>query len=67
MTSKAMPAISGMPTIREANSQYQAGVPSGANTTIATTITISMKLVPQRGCRRLKRCALCGVSSRPAS
>ena len=43
-------AISGMPRIREASSQYHAGRPSGAKTKIATTITTSRKLVPQRGC-----------------
>ena len=32
MSSNAMPATSGMPRMREANSQYQAGLPSGANT-----------------------------------
>ena len=33
----------------------------------ATSITMSMKLVPQRGCRRLKRDAFSGVSGSPAS
>ena len=61
MISNEMPAISGTPTIREATSQYQAGRPSGAKTKIATIITISRKLVPQRGCRREKRCAFSGV------
>ena len=32
--------------------QYQAGRPSGANTKMATIITIRRKLVPQRTCRR---------------
>ena len=35
--------------MREASSQYQAGSPIGAKTKIASTITISRKLVPQRG------------------
>ena len=38
--------------IRETTSQYQAGSPSGAKMKIASTITISRKLVPQRGWRR---------------
>ena len=38
--------------MREASSQYQAGSPIGAKTKIARTMTISRKLVPQRGCRR---------------
>ena len=63
MTSKASPATTGIPRIRERKSQYQAGVPSGAKTTIATIITMSRKLVPQRGCSRVKRCAFSGVSS----
>jgi len=42
-------------------------VPSGAKTTIATIITTSRKLVPQRGCSRLKRLAFSGVSAMPAS
>jgi len=67
MTSKASPATSGIPTIREPKSQYQSGVPSGAKTTTATIMTMSRKLVPQRGCRRLKRCAFSGVSATPAS
>ncbi len=67
ITSNAMPATSGMPSTREANSQYQAGVPSGANTKMATTMTIKRKLVPQRGWSREKRCAFSGVSGRPAS
>ena len=67
MTSKASPATSGMPMTREANSQYHSGVPSGANTNTDTIITIRRKLVPQRGCRREKRCAFSGVSSSPAS
>jgi hypothetical protein len=41
-----------MPRIREASSQYQAGRPMGAKTKIATTMTTSRKLVPQRGWRR---------------
>ena len=67
MISNAMPATIGMPSMREANSQYQAGRPSGANTNSATIITISRKLVPQRGWRREKRCAFSGVSGRSAS
>ena len=66
-TSNESPATSGMPTTRESSSQYQAGVPSGAKTTTATIITMSRKLVPQRGCSRLKRCASSGTSGRPAS
>ena len=66
-TSKDRPATSGMPTTREGMRMYQAGVPSGANTTIATIITISRKLVPQRGCRREKPWAFSGVSGSPAS
>src|SRR5215475_5420291 len=38
-----------MPRIRETTSQYQAGNPIGAKTKIASTITISRKLVPQVG------------------
>ena len=53
--------MSGTPTMRVRTSQYQAGSPIGANTKIATIITISRKLVPQRGCRREKRCAFSGV------
>ena len=44
-----IPAIRGTPRIREASSQYQAGRPSGAKTKIATIMTTSRKLVPQRG------------------
>ena len=67
MISNEMPAISGTPRMRVSTSQYQAGRPIGAKTKIATIITMSRKLVPQRGCRREKRCALAGVSGRPAS
>jgi hypothetical protein len=67
ITSKDTPAITGTPRMRVATSQYHAGSPIGANTKIATIITISRKLVPQRGCRREKRAQLGGVSSRPAS
>ena len=67
ISSKEMPAISGTPRMRVATSQYQAGSPIGANTKIATIITTSRKLVPQRGCSREKRWALAGVSGRPAS
>ena len=42
-------------------------IAGGAKTTIATSITISRKLVPQRGCRRLNFCAFSGVSGSPAS
>ncbi len=66
-TSNDRPATIGMPITREGIRMYQAGVPSGANTTIATIITISRKLVPQRGCRRLKPWAFSGVSGSPAS
>ena len=67
ITSKASPATSGMPSTRDTNSHCQSSWPSGANTKIATIITISRKLVPQRGCSREKRCAFSGVRSRPAS
>ena len=67
INSNASPATSGMPITRDGKRMYQAGVPSGANTTIATTITISRKLVPQRGCKREKRFAFSGVSGMPAS
>ncbi len=49
ISSKEIPAISGTPTMRVSTSQYQAGRPIGANTKMATTITTSRKLVPQRG------------------
>ena len=58
---------SGTPITRVASRMYQAGRPTGAKTKIATIITTSRKLVPQRGCRRLNRWALAGVSGRPAS
>ena len=48
-------------------SQYQAGRPIGAKTKIATIITSSRNVVPQRGCRREKRSAFAGVSGMPAS
>ena len=67
MISNEMPAISGTPTMRVSTSRYHAGRPIGAKTKIATIITTSRKLVPQRGCRRLKRWAFSGVSSRSAS
>ena len=35
--------------MRVSTSQYQAGSPIGANTKMATIITTSRKLVPQRG------------------
>ena len=38
--------------MRDANSSGQSSLPSGANTTIATIITSSRKLVPQRGWKR---------------
>ena len=59
--------MSGTPSTRVSISQYHAGSPIGANTKIATIMTTSRKLVPQRGCRREKRPALAGVSARPAS
>ena len=46
---------------------YQSGSPIGAKTKMATIITMSRKLVPQRGCRREKRWALSGSSGSPAS
>src|SRR3954451_23472264 len=52
---------------RETGSQYHAGRPIGANRKIATIMTMSRKLVPQRGCSREKRCAFSGVSGRSAS
>ena len=67
ISSKARPATIGMPTTREMNSQCQSSLPSGANTKMATIITISRKLVPQRGWKREKRCAFSGVSCWPAS
>ena len=48
MISNAMPATSGIPSTRDGKRMYQAGVPSGANTKIDTSITKSKKLVPQR-------------------
>ena len=67
MSSNEMPAISGTPTMRVATRRYQAGSPTGAKTKIATTMTISRKLVPQRGCRRLYRAARSGTRSSSAS
>ena len=67
MTSNARPATSGMPTTRETNSQCQSSLPSGAKTKMATIITISRKLVPQRGWKREYSRAFSGVSGRPAS
>ena len=67
MTSNERPAISGTPSTRLASSTYQAGRPIGAKTKMATIITISRKLVPQRGCRREKRWARSGSSGSPAS
>src|SRR4051794_1704270 len=52
ISSKARPATIGIPRMREAISTYQSGRPSGANTKIATIMTISRKLVPQRGWSR---------------
>ena len=43
------------------------GEPSGAKTKMATIITMSRKLVPQRGWKREKRWAFSGVSGSPAS
>ena len=67
ISSNETPATSGTPITRVASRMYQAGSPIGAKTKIATTITTSRKLVPQRGCRRQKRCAFAAVSGRPAS
>ena len=67
ISSNDRPATSGTPTIRVASRTYQAGSPIGAKTKMATIITTSRKLVPQRGCRREKRWALAGVRSKPAS
>ena len=52
MSSNASPATIGMPRMREMKSHCQSSLPSGANTTIATIITSSRKLVPQRGWKR---------------
>ena len=65
MTSKLRPAISGTPRMREASRMYHSGRPIGAKTKMATIITISRKLVPQRGCSREKRWAFSGVSGEP--
>src|SRR4051794_39378537 len=54
MISNEMPAMSGTPRMRESTSQYHAGRPIGANRKIATIMTMSRKLVPQRGCSREK-------------
>ena len=43
MSSKEMPAMSGTPRMRVSTSRYQAGRPIGANTKIATTITIEQE------------------------
>jgi hypothetical protein len=51
------PAISGTPTIRRRQQHVPGGQADGAKTKMATIITTSRKLVPQRGCRREKRCA----------
>jgi hypothetical protein len=67
ITSKDRPAISGTPTIRVITRIHHAGRPIGANTKIAMIITISRKLVPQRGCRREYSAARSGVSSSEAS
>ena len=58
---------SGTPITRVASRMYQAGSPIGAKTKMATIITTSRKLVPQRGCRRLNAWAFSTVSGRPAS
>ena len=52
ISSNASPATIGMPRMREMNSHGQSSLPSGANTTMATIITSSRKLVPQRGWKR---------------
>jgi hypothetical protein len=49
MSSNASPATIGMPRMREMNSQCQSSFPSGANTTMATIITRSRKLVRSAG------------------
>src|SRR3954454_7285107 len=67
ISSNASPATIGMPTMRETISSHQSGRPSGANTKIATIMTISRKLVPQRGWRRENCFAFSGVRSSPAS
>ena len=58
---------SGTPIRRLASRTYHSGSPIGAKTKMATIITTSRKLVPQRGCRRLNGWAFADVSGRPAS
>ena len=53
--------------MRETNSHCQSSLPSGANTKMATIITSSRKLVPQRGWKRENCWAFSGVSGWPAS
>ena len=48
--------------IRESTRIGSAGRPMNEYTTIATTSTVSRKLVPQRTCWVVKRCADSGVS-----
>ena len=67
ISSNERPATSGTPMMRVSSRIYHAGSPTGAKTKMATIITTSRKLVPQRGCRRQKRCALATVSGSPAS
>ena len=67
ITSNDRPAITGTPTIRVITRIHHAGSPIGANTKIAMIITISRKLVPQRGCSREYSAARSGTSSSSAS
>ena len=52
MPPESGPATSPMPRILERISHWSAGRPIGAKTNTAMIITISRKLVPQRGCSR---------------
>ncbi len=45
----ASPAMTGMARMRDPIRHQRPGLPKAANTRIATTMTISRKLVPQRG------------------
>ena len=65
MSSNDRPATSGTARIRVGRGCHHSGVPIGAKTKIATIITMSRKLVPQRGWKREKRWAFSGVSGEP--
>ena len=62
-----MPAITGIRTMRLATSQIRAGRPTMVKTTTAIRITMSRKLVPQRGWRGLYFWISSIVSGSPAS